>query len=189
MNAVLTALPASNRELVQLLRRNATIFQTVFAVLWAVRFTLAVGAPEVIAVVALVGGLAVRSALRTTRGLRARDAFRTPEGRRFLRPVTWLTVAQLVGSVVLPGIAGAFGAEEWVMPLVAATIGLFLVGFARSLRIAAVAGIGAVATALALSLPLLLAGDALLAWTAVTMMIALLAASWACTLAAHTDTA
>lgn len=42
----------------QLLRRNATVFQTVFTVLWALRFTLAVGAPEVIGLVALVGGLA-----------------------------------------------------------------------------------------------------------------------------------
>ena len=184
---MLTTRAVSNQAMVQLLRRNATVFQTVFAVLWAVRFSLAVGAPEVIAVVAAGGGLAVRSTFRATRGLSARDAFRTAEGRRFLHPVTQLTVAQLVGSFALPGIAGALGADQWVMPLVAATIGLFLVGFARPLRVAAVARIGAVATALVLALPLVCRGDALLAGTAVAMMIALVAASWACALTARAD--
>ena len=57
MTAVLAPQLVSHRTLVQLLRRNATVFLTVFTVLWAVRFTLAVGAPEVIGLVALVGGL------------------------------------------------------------------------------------------------------------------------------------
>lgn len=173
--------------MVQLLRRNATVFQTVFAALWAVRFTLAVGAPEVIAAVAVVGGLGVRAAFRATRGPRAREVFRTDEGKRFLRPVTWLTVAQIVGSIVLPGIAGALGAEDWVMPLVAVTIGLFLIGFARSLEVPVVARLGVAATVVPLVLPFVAGGDALLAWTAVSMMVALLAATWACARAARAD--
>ena len=179
--------PATPQTMVALLRRNATVFQTVFAVLWAVRFTVAVGAPEVIAVVAVAGGLAVRRTFAATRGPRARDVFRTPAGRRFMRPVTWLTVAQLVGSVVLPALAGAVGADRWVMPLVAFTIGVFLVGFARPLQIATVARIGAVATVLPLLLPFVCTGTALLAWTAITMMSALVAATWACTLTAVRD--
>lgn len=115
--------------------------------------------------------------------------FRTPEGRRFLRPVTWLTIAQIVGSIVLPGILGAFGAEEWVMPSVALTIGLFLVGFSRSLRVRAVGHIGAAATVLSLGLPLLAAGDALMALTATSMMAALLASTWCCSFATRTDAA
>lgn len=187
MIAVLTPPTVARHTLVQLLRRNATVFQTVFAVLWSVRFTVAVGAPEVILAAAVVGGLAIRAAFRATRGPRARDVFRTPEGKRFLRPVTVLTVAQIAGSIVLPGIAGAIGADDWVMPLVAATIGLFLVGFARSLEVPAVARIGVVATVVPLALPFVANGDALLAWTAVSMMVALLAASWACTAAARAD--
>ncbi|MGB8859974.1 MAG: hypothetical protein WCC60_11995 [Ilumatobacteraceae bacterium] len=188
MNVALTASrPVDQRTMVQLLRRNATVFQTVFAVLWSVRFTIAVGAPEVIVAVAVVGGLAVRAAFRATRGPRARDVFRTPPGKQFLRPVTWLTVAQIAGSVVLPGIAGAIGAEQWVMPLVAATIGLFLVGFARPLQVAAVARTGAAATVVPMVLPLVCTGDALLAWTAVSMMVALLTATWACALATRAD--
>lgn len=183
------AVPTDRRTMVQLLRRNATVFQTVFAVLCAIRFTFAVGAPEVILAVALVGGSAVRAAYRATRGPRARDVFRTPVGKAFLRPVTWLTVAQIVGSIGLPVLAGAMDAQEWVMPLVAATIGLFLVGFARPLQVRAVGRIGAAATVVPLALPLMAEGDSLLAWTAVTMMVALLAATWACARAARAEAA
>lgn len=183
----MTTARTDQHTMVQLLRRNATIFMTVFAVLWALRFTLAVGAPEVIGVVALAAGLSIRSAFRATRGPRARDVFRTPEGKRFLRPVTWMTVAQISGSIVLPGVAAALDAQEWVMPLVAATIGLFFLGFARSLRVPTVARVGAAATAVPLTLPFLCSGDALLAWTAVTMMVALLTCAWAAALAARAD--
>jgi len=189
MNARPTDVAVDRRTLVQLLRRNATVFQTVFAVLWAMRFTVAVGAPEVIVVVAVAGGLAVRRAFALTRGPRARDVFRTPAGRRFLRPVTWLTIAQLVGSAVLPLAAGALGADRWAVPLVAFTIGVFLVGFARPLHVPPVARIGVVATVMPLLLPFFCTGTALLAWTAVTMTSALLAATWACTLAAAGDSA
>jgi hypothetical protein len=189
MSAVMTTPVTNQHTMVQLLRRNATVFMTVFAVLWAVRFTLAVGAPEVIAVVALAGGLSIRAAFRATRGPRARDVFRTPEGKRFMRPVTLMTIAQIAGSVVLPGIAGAVGAQDWVMPLVAATIGLFFVGFARPLQVAVVGRLGAAATVVPLVLPLLCSGDALLAWTATTMMVTLLACTWACALAARADAA
>ena len=175
----MTTSRTDEHTMVQLLRRNATVFMTVFAVLWALRFTLAVGAPEVIVAVALAGGLSIHAAFRATHGPRARDVFRTLEGKRFLRPVTWMTVAQITGSIVLPGIAGALDAQEWVMPLVAATIGLFFVGFARSLRVPTVARVGAAATVVPLTLPFLCSGDALLAWTAVTMMVALLTCAWA----------
>jgi hypothetical protein len=187
--AVRTFAPIDRSTMVQLLRRNATVIQVVFALLWSLRFVAAVGAPEVPIVVAVTGTFAVRSAFRSTRGPRARDAFRTPEGRRFLRPVTWLTSAQIAGSIVLPAILGALGAEEWVLPSVAVTIGLFLVGFSRSLRVRAVGHIGTAATVVSLGLPLLASGDALMALTATTMMVSLLASAWCCSLAARTDAA
>ena len=182
----LTANPAAapdQRTMVQLLRRNATVFQAVFAALWAARFTLAVGAPEVIVVVAVAALAAVRLTFRATRGLRARETFRTSAGRRFLRPVTQLTVAQLAGSVVLPIVAGLLGAERWAVPLVAVTIGAFLVGFAGPLQVPAVAWVGAAATAVPLGLPLVCTGTALLAWTAVSMMLALVTCTWLCAVA------
>ena len=46
--------------MVQLLRRNATLFQAVFALLWSLRFTLAVGVPEVPVVVAIIGDAAIQ---------------------------------------------------------------------------------------------------------------------------------
>ena len=173
--------------MVQLLRRNATVVQVLFALLWSVRFVVAVGAPEVPVIVAVVGALSIRLTFRATRGPSAREVFRTPEGRRFLRPVTWLTIAQVAGSVVLPVIVGVLGAEEWVMPSVAVTIGMFLVGFSRSLRVRAVGHIGVAATVLSLSLPLVASGDALLALIATSMMAALLASTWCCALAARKD--
>lgn len=182
----LTAEPAAapdQRTMVQLLRRNATVFQAAFATLWAARFTLAVGAPEVVVAVAVAAFVAVRVAVRATHGLRARETFRTPAGRRFLRPVTWLTVAQLAASVVLPIVAGLVGAERWAVPLVAVTIGIFLVGFARPLQVPPVAWVGAAATAVPLGLPLVSTGTALLAWTAVSMMLALLTSTWLCAIA------
>jgi hypothetical protein len=191
VTAVRTAAPIAQTTqqttMVQLLRRNATVIQVLFALLWSARFVVAVGAPEVPLIVGVVGALSIRLAFRSTRGPRARDVFGTPEGRRFLRPVTWLTIAQIVGSVVLPIIVGMFGAEEWVLPSVALTIGLFLVGFSRSLRVRAVGHIGAAATVLSLSLPLVASGDALLALIATSMMVALLASTWFCGVAARSD--
>jgi hypothetical protein len=175
--------------MVQLLRRNATIVQLVFALLWSVRLVSAVGAPEVPVAVLVAGAFAVRTAWRATRGGRAREVFRTAEGRRFLRPVTRITIAQIAASIVLPVIVGALGAEQWAIPLVAATIGLFLVGFGRSLEVRAVCRVGAAATAVPLGLPLVARGDALTALTATSMIAALLASAWWCALAARADAA
>jgi hypothetical protein len=179
--------PIAQHTMVQLLRRNATVIQLTFALLWSLRFVAVAGAPEVLVATAIAGGFAVRTAVRATRGPKAREVFRTPEGRQFLRPVTWLTIAQLAGSIVLPGIAGAVGAREWVMPLVATTIGWFLVAFGRSLRVRAVSHIGAIATVVPLCLPLAAHGDALIALTATSMIVALLASTWWCALAARAD--
>ena len=181
------------KMMVQLLRRNAVVIQVAFALLWSLRLAAAVGAP-VVAIggpiaVAIAGALAIRIATRATRGMRARDVFRTPEGRGFMRPVTWLTVAQIAGSIVLPGIAGAMGHDEWVMPLVAMTIGLFLVGFGRPLRVRTVSRIGTAATLVPLGLPLAATGTALIALTATSMIAALLASAWCCAVAARLHTA
>lgn len=173
--------------MVQLLRRNATVFQTVFALLWSVRFTLAVGVPEVPAVVAVVGAVAIRMAFTATHGPKAREVFRTTQGRRFLQPVTRLTIAQLVGSIVLPGAAGALGAQDWVMPIVAATIGLFLIVFSRSLRLPAVAIIGVAATVVPMCWPIVATGKTLMALTAATMVVGLLTSTWSCALATRAD--
>jgi hypothetical protein len=186
-------LPVAHSTLVQLLRRNAVVIQVVFALLWSLRFVSAAGAPVVavgvLIAVAIAGALAIRIATRAAGGMRARDAFRTPEGRRFMRPVTWLTVAQIAGSIVVPGIAGAMGHDEWVMPLVATTIGLFLIGFGRPLQLRTVSRIGAAATLATLALPLVAMGPALIALTATSMIAALLASAWCCAVAARLHTA
>lgn len=171
--------------MVQLLRRNATLFQAVFALLWSLRFTLAVGVPEVPVVVAIIGAVAVRMAFRATHGPKAREVFRTAQGRRFLQPVTRLTIAQIVASIVLPGVVGALGAQDWVMPIVAVTIGLFLIVFSRSLPLPAVATIGGAATGVPICLPLAATGDALMALTASSMVVGLLTSTWYCALAAR----
>jgi hypothetical protein len=176
-----------HRTLVQLLRRNAVVFQVVFACLWSLRFVAALGVPEVAVATAVVGGFAVRASFRVTAGPRARDAFRTVEGRRFLRPVTWLTVIQLAASVVLPIITGVVGAAEWSLPLVALTIGLFLIGFSGSLEVPVVAVIGAVATVVSLGLPFVAAGGALVAATSASMILALLVSCWCCVRAVQRD--
>lgn len=177
--------PAPTRhELVQLLRRNAVVFQVAFGLLWSLRLVAAVGAPEVALAAAVIGALAVRSVARATRGLRARDAFRTDAGRRFLRPATRLTLVQLAASVALPLVAGALGAAEWSLPLVAITIGLFLVAFGRHLDVGPVSRIGAVATLVCGALPLVANGSALLAATSAVMVATLLASGWWCAHAA-----
>lgn len=162
--------------LVRLLRRNATLFQAVFAVLWAVRLGAATHRWWVVEVTVVAAVAATVVAVRATRGLSARQALRTPEGRAFLRPVTAMTVAQLVASVVLPVAAAAAGADEWAVPLVAVTIGLFLVGFGRPLRLPAVVALG-VAGAL---VPVAAGLPATPAVTSATMVAVLLTSLWWC---------
>lgn len=187
MIAIQTPANISEHTMVQLLRRNATLFQAVFALLWSLRLTLVVGVPEVPVVVAIVGAVVVRQAFRATNGHKAREVFRTAQGRRFLRPVTRLTVAQIIASIVLPGAAGVLGAQDWVMPIVAVTIGLFLIMFSRSLKLPAVATIGVAATGVAVFLPVVATGDALLALTASSMAVSLLTSAWYSALAARAD--
>lgn len=172
---------------VQLLRRNAVVFQVVFALLWSLRFMAVVGIPEVPLAVMVGGAFVVRAVFRATRGLSARSSFRTPQGKQFLRPVTVLTLVQIAASVVLPVIAGALGADEWALPMVAATIGLFLIGFARSLDERSVGYIGIGSTIVALALPLLAGGDALVALTAANMMAALVVSAVCCARVAARD--
>ena len=175
------AVVATDRHtLVALLRRNAAVFQTVFALLWSLRFMAAAGVPEPPPVVAVAGVFVVRAAFRATRGLSARKSFRTAQGKQFVHPVTVLTMVQLAASVVLPAIAGAMGADEWAIPIVAATIGLFLFGFARSLELRMVRYIGAEATIVSLALPLLSRGGALVALTSANMTAALLVSAVCC---------
>ncbi|MDO8363201.1 MAG: hypothetical protein Q7V88_09920 [Actinomycetota bacterium] len=189
MNPVAEHVAAHPLHLVPLLRRNAVVFQVVFAFVWALRFAFVTGSPELPVVVAAGGAVAGRVAFRATRGMRARDEFRTPAGKRFLRPVTWLTVAQLVAGFALPALAGTVGADDWALPLLASTIGMFLVGFGRTLELRAVSGIGIAATVLPLCLPPLASGDALAALTAGSLVAALSASVWCCALAAAADDA
>ena len=172
---------------VQLLRRNAVVFQMGFALLWSLRFMAVAGVPELPLVVAVGGALVVRAAFVATRGLRARTSFRTPEGKQFLRPVSVLTLVQIAASVVFPVIAGAIGADEWALPIVAATIGLFLIGFARSLGVRLVGYIGIEATIVALALAVLARGDTLVALTSANMLTALLVSAVCCAHVAARD--
>jgi hypothetical protein len=166
---------------VALLRRNAALIQSAFAMFWFVRLAVAAPSPETIAALVAGSALVVRGAVRTwggARGLRARDEFRTPAGRAFLRPVTRISVAQLVASVVLPWIAAGAGATEWVLPSIAITIGLFLVAFATSLQVPAVRWVGVVATVVPALLPLVIHGAGLAVAVCATLGAALTCSVW-----------
>jgi hypothetical protein len=129
---------------------------------------------------ALVGAASIvlgRRAYRATSGLTARTEFATPEGRAFLRPVTWMSVVQIVASIALPMIASALDHPAMTMPLVAATIGVFLIGFGDSLAVPAVRTIGIVYTAVALALPAV-AGGSVVAWASAVSAAALLTSTW-----------
>lgn len=145
---------SSNHDLVALLRRNATVIQAAFATFWSVRLAAAGEPWEIPIGVALVGYLAGRAAFRSTRALRARTALRTERGRQFLRPVTRATVVQLVASGLLPVAASGVGRAHWSLPLVAASIGAFLIVFGRQLRLPAVSIVGWVYTGAALAIPM-----------------------------------
>ncbi|MCE9621096.1 MAG: hypothetical protein K8R99_01990 [Actinomycetia bacterium] len=176
----------SQLTLVQLLRRNAVVIQVVFAVLWSLRFVAAVDEAWGFVVVGGAIALGLRHARKVwlaVDGPRARDAFRSPEGRRFLRPVTRLTLWQIAASVVLPVVATLIGADQWQIPIVATTIGVFLVGFGRPLQIQKVSIIGVAATVASLALPVLMTGEALLATVAIAMVVSLLASAWSCAVA------
>jgi len=90
-------------------------------------------------------------------------------------------LVQIAASVALPVIAGVVGAKEWALPTVAATIGLFLIGFARPLDVRVVGYLGIEATIVPLALPLLASGDTLVALTSANMMSALMVSSMCCT--------
>jgi len=62
-----SAVVASDQHtLVQLLRRNAVVFQVGVALLWSLRFMAAAGMPQLPLVVAVGGALVVRAAFRST---------------------------------------------------------------------------------------------------------------------------
>ncbi len=168
------------RRLVRLLRRNAVLIQGVFAVLWSVRLAVAAGPWEVPVLVALFTVATTRRAFSKTAGLRARDEFRTPRGRAFLRPVTRASLWQIGASIVLPILAGAVGLDQWALPLIALTIGLFLVAFAASLQLTEVKVIGWSATVAAVALPILLNGSELVAAVSGAMVVTLVASMWCC---------
>ena len=171
-------------RLERLLRRNAVMIQGFFAVLWAVRLAVVSGPWEVPLLVTIAMVVASRRAFRSTVGLRARDEFRTSKGRAFLRPVTRLTLWQIVGSIVLPIAATAVGIDDWAVPLVALTIGLFLVGFGRTLQLTSVRVIGAVTSVVVVAIPSIITGDARVAWVSAAMVCALSASAIVCARAA-----
>ncbi len=177
----------SEQTMMHLLRRNAAVFQTAFALLWSVRFALVTGVPTIPVAAAIAGAVVVREAFRATQGLKAREVFRTTQGRSFMRPVTRLTIVQIVASIVLPAGAGAAGATDWVVPIVALTIGLFLIVFSPQLRLPIVGAIGALVTAASICLPFLTTGDALLALTSSSMTVGLFASAVSCALGARVN--
>lgn len=188
--ATATSASTEDAALVTLLRRNAAIFQVVFATFWFLRLALvatsAIGWAVFVTgtATALTGATAAR---HNAIGLRARDAFRTARGRVFLRPVTIISTTQLIASIVLPWLAAAAGATEWVAPLVAITIGLFLVAFATPLRVPPIRVIGVIATVVPAVLPLLMNSDALVLAVAATLGTALTCSVWLCARAAAAD--
>ncbi len=167
-------------RLERLLRRNAATVQSVFALLWSVRLAAVAGPWEVPVLVAVVTIVSTRRAFRATAGLRARDEFRTAKGRAFLRPVTRATLWQIGGSVALPLGAGMLGLDDWGVPLVALTIGLFLVEFGRQLQLGAVRALGALASVAVVVLPFVATGDALVGWVSAVMAASLTASTVVC---------
>ena len=69
--------------------------------------------------------------------------------------------------------AGMLGLDDWGLPLVALTIGLFLVAFGRQLQLGAVRAIGALASVAVVVLPFVATGDALVEWVSAVMVASL----------------
>ena len=149
----------------RLLRRNATAIHAAFAALWFVRGALTThGAAAVALASAAAAPVAIACVTwKATGPSAARTVMRSDEGRALFRPVTWMTTAQLVLSVLLPWWAAASGREDWVLASIALTIGLLLIGLARPLAVPTVAVVGAAIVVVAVTLPLPLAADELAA--------------------------
>jgi hypothetical protein len=169
-----------DRDLIALLRRNATVIQAAFATLWAVRLAATGGPWEIPIGVGLVGYLAGRAAFTATNGMRGRELLRTDRAKQFLRPVTRATVAQLVASGLLPIVASAIGAAPWSLPLIAASIGAFLIVFGRQLHVPPVTFIGVGYTVTALVVPLVVDRENIAATTSALSAAALLASTVVC---------
>ena len=177
----------SRAVLVALLRRNAALIQGVFAVLWSIRLALLSGPWELPVVVAAVAFVVTRRAFRSTAPFRARDEFRTPPGRRFLRPVTIMTLIQIAASVVLPAFGKVRGRDDLSLAIVAVTIGVFLMFFAVPLQLTVVRWIGLAYTIAVVGLALFTHGHTLNAWVSTTSAAALLACTLCCAAAAGTS--
>ena len=149
-----------NADPVRLLRRNATAIQAAFAALWFVRGGLA--APKQIAALlvaaAVVPLISAVSTWRAIGPIETREVMHSEAGRALFRPVTWMTTAQLVASVVLPWWAGATGHADWVLASIALTIGPLLIGLARPLAAPVTLLSGGLITVAAVALPIVTSG-------------------------------
>jgi hypothetical protein len=148
-------------------RRVARIgseIQLAFAVLWAVRGTLATGWPGRLPLaLALAAGIAAVAAwgVVATRGLAPRP--RGTSARQLERGITIATIAQLAASCVLPVILSAAGRADLTVTAVAITIGILLLWLRATLATPGHLVAGVLLIAVPGALALFLAGSSLTA--------------------------
>jgi hypothetical protein len=149
--------------------RIGSIIQLAFAILWAVRGTLATGWPASLPLaLALAAGLAALAAWGTTvtRGLAPRP--RGPAARRLERAITIATIAQLAVSCALPAAVSAIGRPDLTVTTIAATIGILLLWLRATLATPGHLAAGILLIAVPGGLALALAGSSLTAVAGIT---------------------
>lgn len=144
-------------------RRNVACVQLAFAAFWVVRgvASIGVGTPglAVATVLAVVGTLVLATAAVRRIGPLPRPDFSRPDVRRLARRLSWATVLQLLGSTAIGAVLSSLGCDEWVVPSLVTTIGLFLVYAGRELAVALTTTLGWVMALLSI-LPTLILGTA-----------------------------
>lgn len=158
--------------------RIGSIIQLAFAILWAVRGTLATGWPASLPLaLALAASLAAIAAWGTTvtRGLAPRP--RGPAARRLERAITVATIAQLAASCALPVIVSAAGRPDLTVTTVAATTGILLLWLRATLATPGHLAAGILLIAVPGGLALALAGSSLTAVAGITTAAILTAAA------------
>lgn len=166
---VADAWPAARAAWRRRVARIGSEIQLAFAVLWAIRGTLATGWPGRLPLaLALAAGIAAVAAWGTvaTRALAPRP--RGTSARRLERAITIATIAQLAASCALPVILSAAGRPDLTITAVAITIGILLLWLRVTLATPGHLVAGILLIAVPGALALVLAGSSLTATAGLT---------------------
>ncbi len=127
-------------------RRNVACVQLAFAAFWVVRgiSSMGVGTTSLVACAVLVtlGTFVLAAKGVRTLGPMTRPDFAHPDVRLLARRLSWATVLQLVGSTAIAALLSSVGWDQWVVPSLVATIGLFLIYAGRDLDVALTTKLG-----------------------------------------------